>query len=117
MPGAFGPAERGASSASAIERSGEFDGTELALGIEVDGRLAGEVQARTNPEGMPPGVLESASSCSIRGPAGRVWAPRPSLLLTAIFEHEGAHRVQLTTDVDNAAMRSVSERWGSCSRA
>ena len=33
-------------------------------------------------------------------------------LLTRLFEQEGAHRVQLTTDVDNAAMRALSERLG-----
>ena len=44
-PDAFGPAER-IELGERIERSGEFDGTELLLGIQVDGRLAGEVQAR-----------------------------------------------------------------------
>jgi RimJ/RimL family protein N-acetyltransferase len=29
-----------------------------------------------------------------------------------LFEDEGAHRVQLTTDIDNAAMRRLSERLG-----
>ena len=45
FPDAFGPAER-EELRERIERSGEFDGVELLLGIHVDGKLAGEVQAR-----------------------------------------------------------------------
>ena len=56
-PDAFGPAEH-AELVERIERSGEFDGTELVLGIQVDGRLVGEVQARQPRMGLPPGVFE-----------------------------------------------------------
>ena len=57
FPDAFGPAEH-AELVERIDRSGEFDGTELLLGIQVDGRLAGEVQARQPRMGLPPGVFE-----------------------------------------------------------
>ena len=65
FPEAFGPAEH-AELAERIERSGGFDGTELLLGIQVDGRLVGEVQARQPRMGLPPGVFELGIDCSIR---------------------------------------------------
>ena len=111
-PDAFGPAER-VELGERIERSGEFDGTELLLGIQVDGRLAGEVQARQPRMGLPPGVFELGIDLFDAG-RPRTWHRRAALtqLLTRLFGDEGAHRVQLTTDVDNAAMRAVSERLG-----
>jgi RimJ/RimL family protein N-acetyltransferase len=111
-PDAFGPAEK-AELGERIERSGEFDGTELLLGIQVDGRLAGEVQARQPRMGLPPGVFELGIDLFDESDRGRGLG-RAALteLLRRLFEHEGAHRVQLTTDVDNAAMRVVSERLG-----
>jgi RimJ/RimL family protein N-acetyltransferase len=111
-PDAFGPAER-AELGERIDRSGEFDGTELLLGIQVDGRLAGEVQARQPRMGLPPGVFELGIDLFNAADRGRGLA-RTALtqLLTRLFVDEGAHRVQLTTDVDNAAMRGVSERLG-----
>jgi RimJ/RimL family protein N-acetyltransferase len=111
-PDAFGPAEH-AELAERIGRSGEFDGTELLLGIQVDGRLAGEVQARQPRMGLPPGVFELGidlfDEADRRRGFGRIALTQ---LLTRLFEQEGAHRVQLTTDVDNAAMRMLSERLG-----
>src|SRR5204862_6474775 len=56
-PDAFGPTEL-SELRERIARSGEFDGTEILLGIQVDGRLAGEVQARQPRMGLPPGVFE-----------------------------------------------------------
>jgi len=111
-PDAFGPAEL-TELGERIERSGEFDGTELLLGIQVDGRLAGEVQARQPRMGLPPGVFELG--IDLFDPADRGHGlGRAALiqLLTRLFEHEGAHRVQITTDLDNTAMRSVAERLG-----
>jgi RimJ/RimL family protein N-acetyltransferase len=111
-PDAFGPAER-AELRERIERSGEFDGTELLLGIQVDGRLAGEVQARQPRMGLPPGVFELG--IDLWDPADRgqgIGATALTLLLARLFAQEGAHRVQVTTDVDNVAMRRLSERTG-----
>jgi RimJ/RimL family protein N-acetyltransferase len=112
FPDAFGPAEH-AELVERMERSGEFDGTELLLGIQVDGRLAGEVQARQPRMGLPPGVFELG--IDLFDPADRgkgLGRMALTQLLTRLFEQEGAHRVQLTTDVDNVAMRTVSDRLG-----
>ena len=112
FPDAFGPAER-VELAERIDRSGEFDGTELLLGIQVDGRLAGEVQARQPRMGLPPGVFELGIDLFDVADRGRGFGRiAMTQLLTRLFEQEGAHRVQLTTDVDNAAMRTLSERLG-----
>ncbi|MGH2596031.1 MAG: GNAT family N-acetyltransferase [Actinomycetota bacterium] len=111
-PDAFGPVER-AELRERIERSGEFDGTELLLGIQIDGRLAGEVQARQPRMGLPPGVFELGIDLWDPADRGRgIGATALTLLLTRLFDQEGAHRVQITTDVDNVAMRRVSERTG-----
>jgi RimJ/RimL family protein N-acetyltransferase len=111
-PDAFGPAEH-AELVERIERSGEFDGTELLLGIQVDGRLAGEVQARQPRMGLPPGVFELGIDLFDEADRGRgIGRIALAELLTRLFEQEGAHRVQLTTDVDNAAMRTLSVRMG-----
>jgi RimJ/RimL family protein N-acetyltransferase len=111
-PDAFGPAER-AELEERIERSGEFDGTELLLGIQVDGRLAGEVQARQPRMGLPPGVFEVGIDLFEEADRGRgLGRMALTQLLTRLFEEEGAHRVQLTTDLDNPAMRTLSERLG-----
>jgi Acetyltransferases, including N-acetylases of ribosomal proteins len=111
-PDAFGPIER-AELGERIERSGEFDGTELLLGIQVDGRLAGEVQARQPRMGLPPGVFELGIDLFGEADRGRGLGRTALIqLLTRLFEHEGAHRVQITTDLDNEAMRRVAERLG-----
>ena len=111
-PDAFGPAEL-AELGERIERSGEFDGTELLLGIQVDGRLAGEVQARQPRMGLPPGVFELGIDLFDEADRGSgLGRSALAQLLTRLFEHEGAHRVQLTTDLNNAAMRGLSERLG-----
>ncbi|MGZ5214041.1 MAG: GNAT family N-acetyltransferase [Actinomycetota bacterium] len=111
-PHAFGPAER-SELGERIERSGEFDGTELLLGIQVDGRLAGEVQARQPRMGLPPGVFELGIDLFDEADRGRgLGRTALSQLLTRLFDNEGAHRVQITTDVDNTAMRALSERLG-----
>jgi len=112
FPDAFGPAER-EELRERIERSGEFDGAELLLGIHVDGKLAGEVQARQPRMGLPPGVFEIG--IDVFDPAQRgkgIGTQALRLLLTRLFEREGAHRVQATTDLDNAGMRALSERCG-----
>jgi RimJ/RimL family protein N-acetyltransferase len=112
FPDAFGPAER-AELVERVERSGEFDGTELLLGIQVDGRLVGEVQARQPRMGLPPGVFELGIDLFDVADRGRgIGRIALTQLLTRLFEQEGAHRVQLATDVDNAAMRTLSDRLG-----
>jgi len=112
FPDAFGPAER-QELRERIERSGEFDGVELLLGIHLDGKLVGEVQARQPRMGLPPGVFEIG--IDVFDPAERgkgIGTQALRLLLTRLFERESAHRVQATTDVDNTAMRELSDRCG-----
>lgn len=111
-PDAFGPAEL-AELRERVARSGEFDGTELLLGISVDGRLVGEVQARQPRMGLPPGVFELGIDLFEPAERGRGLGGRAlALALARLFDGEGAHRVQLTTDVDNESMRRVCERLG-----
>ena len=75
-PDAFGPAER-VELGERIERSGEFDGTELLLGIEVDGRLVGEMQARQPRMGAAARACSSSGSiCSTPPTADKASAAR-----------------------------------------
>lgn len=63
--------------------------------------------------GLPPGVFELGIDLFDEADRGRgMGGIALSLLMKRLFEDEGAHRVQLTTDVDNAAMRRTSERLG-----
>jgi RimJ/RimL family protein N-acetyltransferase len=96
-----------------IGESGRLARGELLLGIVLDGRLVGEIQARQPEMGLPPGVFEIG--IEVHDPAARgggIGRRALALFLTHLFEEEHAHRVQLTTDLDNAAMRRVSERLG-----
>jgi RimJ/RimL family protein N-acetyltransferase len=79
----------------------------------LDGRLAGEIQARQPDMGLPPGVFEIG--IEVFDPEARgtgIGRRALALFVEHLFEEEHAHRVQLTTDVDNAAMRRVAEHLG-----
>jgi RimJ/RimL family protein N-acetyltransferase len=96
-----------------IAASGQLAQGELLLGIVSDGRLAGEIQARQPEMGLPPGVFEIG--IEVHDPAARgggIGRKALALFLDHLFVEERAHRVQLTTDVDNTAMRRVAERLG-----
>jgi RimJ/RimL family protein N-acetyltransferase len=96
-----------------IAVSGRLANGELLLGIVCDGRLAGEVQARQPEMGLPPGVFEIG--IEVHDPVARgggIGRRALGLFLEHLFVEERAHRVQLTTDVDNDAMRRVAERLG-----
>ena len=96
-----------------IRRSGHFEDGELMLAIEERGRLVGEVQARQPEHGLPPGVFELGISVFDERDRGRGIGRRAVAAITRrLFSEEGAHRVQLTTDVDNAPMRGAAERLG-----
>jgi RimJ/RimL family protein N-acetyltransferase len=111
-PKAFGPAERD-ELRERIERSGAFDGVELLLGIHADGRLVGEIQARSPRMGMPPGVFEIGIDVYELDDRRRgIGAGALRLMVERLFADEGAHRVQATTDLDNEGMRGLSERCG-----
>jgi RimJ/RimL family protein N-acetyltransferase len=94
-----------------IASSGSMTERELLLGIEVDGHLVGDVQARR--EGGPKGVFEIGITIFRATDRGKgVGRDAVAALVGHLFGSEGAHRVQLTTDVDNRAMRAVVERLG-----
>ena len=99
--------------AERVARSGRFSNGEILLGIVADGALAGEIQARQPEMGLPPGVFEIG--IEVYEPADRgngIGRRALALFLEHLFVEEHAHRVQLTTDVDNPAMRTVAERLG-----
>jgi len=96
-----------------IALSGRFANGELLVGIVADGELAGEIQARQPEMGLPPGVFEIG--IEVYDPAARgkgIGRRALAQFLSHLFDEEHAHRVQLTTDVDNVAMRRVAERLG-----
>jgi len=107
------PRELAARVEERIKRSGEFVDGSLIFAIEAEGRLVGEVQARQPVNGLPPGVFELGVELFEQPDRRRGLG---SAALTGITRHlfaeEHAHRVQLTTDVDNAAMRRTAERLG-----
>src|SRR5215210_419789 len=74
-----------------VANSGRFVDGWLDLGIEADGRLVGEIDARQPPRSMPQGVYELGIS---------------------LFETADPDRVQASTWVENRAMRRVFEKLG-----
>jgi RimJ/RimL family protein N-acetyltransferase len=97
-----------------IERSGRFYRGVLNLGMEVGGRLIGDIQARTKPaQTLPPGVFELG--IEIFDPQDRRrghGTEAVGLLTTWLFDQAGARRVQVSTAASNLAMRAVLERVG-----
>jgi RimJ/RimL family protein N-acetyltransferase len=96
-----------------VERSGVFHDGFLLLGIDVGGRLVGDVQARRPRFALPPGVYEVG--IDVFDPADR-WrgygSAAISELTELLFAEHAAGRVQASTAVDNAPMRRVLERLG-----
>ena len=94
-----------------LERSGELTGHGLDLGIELDGRLVGGVQARA--DSLPSGAFELGIGLFDERDRRRGVGRDAIALLTAhLFDSLGARRVQITTDVANEGMRRVAERTG-----
>jgi RimJ/RimL family protein N-acetyltransferase len=95
-----------------VEASGTWTRDELLLAIEREGSLVGDVQARHDDDTMPPGLFEVGIGV-FRGCRGRgVGTEALTLLTDHLFIDEAAHRVQLSTDVDNVAMRRSAEKAG-----
>jgi RimJ/RimL family protein N-acetyltransferase len=97
---------------SILSGSGIWTRTQLRLAIEGDGSLAGDIQARRDEDAMPPGVFELGLGlfAGVRGKG--LGTEALGLMTSYLFDDEQAHRVQLSTDVDNAPMRRVAERTG-----
>lgn len=93
--------------------SGTRTALEILFAIEVDGRLAGEVQARCPEDAAPPGVFELGIELYDVNDRGRgLGSEVVRALTTHLFRREDAIRVQATTDVENAAMRRSLEKCG-----
>ena len=96
-----------------VAASGSWsDEDELQFAVEVDGQLAGAVQALSRYYGLPPAVYElgiefySAENRG-RGLGGEVLR----LFIPQVFRH-GAIRLQGQTHVENTAMIRLFERFG-----
>ncbi|MGI8421598.1 MAG: GNAT family N-acetyltransferase [Gaiellaceae bacterium] len=96
-----------------VARSGRLVNGRIDLGIEVDARLVGELDAR-RPEGaLPPGVWELGIGLFDEADRGQgVGGEAIGLLVDHLFDEHDAGRVQGSTDVSNTAMRRVFERLG-----
>lgn len=97
-----------------VEASGTWtDVAALDMAIEADGRLVGEIQARQPRGGLPPGVYELGIEVFARTDRGAgLGAAAIRSMVSHLFEQEQAHRVQLSTDIDNEGMRRCAESVG-----
>jgi RimJ/RimL family protein N-acetyltransferase len=95
-----------------IATSGTWGPVELLLAIEAGGRLIGTVQARRSRDMLPPGVFEIGIGLAPEARGRGYGADAVSALTRSLFDDEGAVRVQLGTDVGNAAMRRAAEKAG-----
>ena len=95
-----------------LRGSGEWTADELRLAVEVDGALAGDVQARRGRASMPQGVTELGIGLFDEARGKGVGTEVLTLLCRHLFDDEGFHRVQLSTDVDNVAMRRCAQKAG-----
>ena len=86
----------------------------LLLAIEADGHLVGEVQARGNrSQLLPPGVFELGIELYRTADRGRgIGRASVAEITRYLFDEEHASRVQLSTDVENVAMRRAAEGAG-----
>jgi len=93
--------------------SGRFVDGWLYLGIEADGRLVGEIDARQPPRSLPGGVFELGIALFEQADRGRGYGTEAVRLITRhLFDHEDAARVQASTWIENTAMRRVFEKLG-----
>ena len=95
-----------------VEASGSWSRSELLLAIECGGVLVGDVQARRDDDSMPPGLFEVGIGIFRDYRGHGVGTEALALLTDHLFWEEFAHRVQLSTDIDNVAMRRAAEKAG-----
>ena len=97
-----------------IEHSGKLVDGWLDFGIEADGRLVGDITARSPKNALPPGVSFEVGITLFQAPTavGALVAKPSELMTTHLFEAADAGRVQATTAPDNVAMRRVLEALG-----
>ena len=113
IPGDTSDPEKARIRRERVEGSGTRTAWEVLLGIDVGGRLVGDIQGRNIYMAMPPGVWEIGIELWETADRGRRIGREAVALLTAhLFDEQDAHRVQASTDVENAAMRRVFEILG-----
>jgi RimJ/RimL family protein N-acetyltransferase len=97
-----------------FRQSGSFAKTDLLyLAIEADGTLAGEVDARRHSTGLPAGVCELGIHLYEPERRGRgLGTEALRLLITYLFDDQGAERLEVRTSLDNPAMCRVLEALG-----
>jgi RimJ/RimL family protein N-acetyltransferase len=95
-----------------IERNPTLeDGGFLSVGVEADGELVGEIQARAPQHCFLPGVCEIGIEL-LPNARGRGVGREAVVLFTQDLFAQGLARVQASTAVSNAAMRRVLETIG-----
>lgn len=95
-----------------LRLAGSWTPEELRLAVEGDGELVGDIQARVSTWALPPGVTELGINV-FAGARGKGYGTEALRLLCAhLFEDGRVHRVQLSTDVDNLAMRRAADKAG-----
>jgi RimJ/RimL family protein N-acetyltransferase len=95
-----------------LRRSGGWTEQELRLAIEADGVLAGDIQARRSDWAIPPWVTELGISLFPEARGKGLGTDALRTICRHLFDEEGFLRVQLSTDVANAAMRRSAEKAG-----
>lgn len=96
-----------------VLRSGTLRDGILDLGIELDGKLIGEIGARSIAMAMPPGVFELGLGIFDPALRGRGYGTEAVLQLTdRLFRDEGAGRAQASTATGNRGMRRALEKAG-----
>jgi RimJ/RimL family protein N-acetyltransferase len=96
-----------------VEQSGGWGDDGLDLAIEVDGALAGAVQAMAGYYHLPPHVYELGIEFYSDAYRGRgLGAETLQLFLPPLFDEDGAIRVQGHTHLDNQPMIALFDRFG-----
>ncbi|HTG47844.1 MAG TPA: GNAT family protein [Actinomycetota bacterium] len=95
-----------------IATSGTWQPGELLLAVDADGSIIGTCQIRRAQSAFPPGVFELGIGLFEQARGKGYGTDVIATLARYLFEEEGAIRVQLGTDVHNAAMRRAAEKAG-----
>jgi RimJ/RimL family protein N-acetyltransferase len=92
--------------------SGRFVNGRLDLAVEADGKVVGAIQARQPKECTPPGVFSLGIALRSEHRGRGLGREAVRLITGHLFTQQSAHRVELSTDVENGPMRRVAERLG-----
>ena len=92
--------------------SGRFVNGRLDLAVEAEGKVVGAIQARQPKDCTPPGVYSLGIALRSEHRGRGLGRDSVRLITGHLFTQENAHRVELSTDVENNPMRRVAERLG-----